>query len=286
MRYVVEVAKQGSFTRAAEVLYISQSALSQQIRKIEDALETPLFIRSTKSLALTEAGQVFVSHAHETLQAAEQLEQAMREFKRQQEIRIVSTPRIEVLHLTRVQEAFSERHPDISFLFKTMEKGDTSTLVNSSDWDIAILQQSLIRPFRDDGRFYKELLFSFEWCLLMAQNHPLAKRESITLKEVGDIPFFVGTERDAHIARRERVLPPTAKIDSTKSSNYGIMAERIRSGKVVGIGIKPVADHYGFCAVPIRPQKMDRIYLVCPASRRDSRLIKELGDLFRLLSYG
>lgn len=285
MRYIVEVARRGSFSRAAENLYISQAALSQQVRRVETALGTQLFIRSTRSLSMTDAGRTFVQHAEEVLRAAERLDATMQLYKSEQKIRIVSTPRMAAMRFLRAETVFSEKHAEIPFHFDTVEERDTALLAETPGWDIAILQQALLEPFRNNARFYKELLFSFAWCLLTGPDHPLAGRSSVRMEELQGETFFAGTEELAQIARKENILPPSTKLDRLSSSNYDIMSERVRSGKAVAVGIRPIADYYDLCAVPILPRKMDKTYLVCPAERKDSAPVRELLQIFRSLSY-
>ncbi|SDX64835.1 LysR family transcriptional regulator [Thiocapsa roseopersicina] len=67
IHYLMAVAEQRSFTRAAEVLYVSQPTLSQQIRQLEDLLETQLLDRSGRSVRLTAAGEVYLQYAHRAL---------------------------------------------------------------------------------------------------------------------------------------------------------------------------------------------------------------------------
>jgi DNA-binding transcriptional LysR family regulator len=69
LRALVAVAETGGFTRAAERLHLTQSAVSHQIRRLEDQIGTPLFIRTTRKLALTEDGEEFLRHARQILQA-------------------------------------------------------------------------------------------------------------------------------------------------------------------------------------------------------------------------
>jgi DNA-binding transcriptional LysR family regulator len=72
LRYVVEVAGTSSFTRAAERCFVTQSALSHQIAALEREIGQRLFVRSSRSVRLTEAGEAFLPHAKTALVAAEQ----------------------------------------------------------------------------------------------------------------------------------------------------------------------------------------------------------------------
>ncbi len=283
IRYITEVARQKSFTKAAESLFISQAALSQQIRKIEETLEAPLFIRNTRSVALTEAGETFIRFAQPVLDSAKALESAMLQYKGRQVIRCVSTPRMAALRLAHAEMVFSEQHPNLILQSWSVEENEIYKLAASQEWDIAVLPQKLMGPFRDNTRFYKEHLFSFERCILVSREHPLAGKRSVRLEELEEETFFVETEELTRNTQKETLLPPGVKVDRMSSTNYDVMSVRVASGKSIAVGIKPLADYYGLCAVPIRPRKLDKTFLVCPLYRKAALPVSELGGLFRSL---
>jgi len=68
LNYVVTVANEGSISRAAEKLFMSQSSLSQAIRVLEQDLGTSVFVRTTRGVRPTAAGDAFISHAKQILQ--------------------------------------------------------------------------------------------------------------------------------------------------------------------------------------------------------------------------
>ena len=71
LRYFVKVAETLNFSEAAKALFVTQSTLSQQIKQLEQDLDTPLLIRSSHSVALTEAGMELLPFALKTLNDAE-----------------------------------------------------------------------------------------------------------------------------------------------------------------------------------------------------------------------
>ena len=73
LEYVLETAKQKSITRAAEVLYISQSALSQYIQRLEQDVGAPLFVRNRGEMTLTAAGELYIEAAQSVISIREQL---------------------------------------------------------------------------------------------------------------------------------------------------------------------------------------------------------------------
>ena len=75
LRYVLEVAKEHSFSKAAESLYITQPTLSQQIKKLEESLGNRIFFRTTKNVSLTPFGVEFVTRAVKVMKNYEELEE-------------------------------------------------------------------------------------------------------------------------------------------------------------------------------------------------------------------
>jgi DNA-binding transcriptional LysR family regulator len=73
MRYVVAVAREHSFSQAAETLHVAQQAVSQQVRQVEKSLGVDLFERTNRGVTITPAGEVFVQEARRTLNAADRV---------------------------------------------------------------------------------------------------------------------------------------------------------------------------------------------------------------------
>lgn len=68
IEYVIAIAEEKSLSKAAERLYLSQPALSQRLKKLEDELGTPLFVRGKDGLSITDAGRIYVNGGHSILQ--------------------------------------------------------------------------------------------------------------------------------------------------------------------------------------------------------------------------
>lgn len=71
LRYFVETADCLNFSEAARKLFVSQSSLSEQVKKLEDEIGKPLFVRSSRGVSLTDAGAVLLEHARATLRHAD-----------------------------------------------------------------------------------------------------------------------------------------------------------------------------------------------------------------------
>ena len=81
INYFLAVAKYESFTRAAASLYVSQPALSQQIKQLEETLGTTLFDRSGRTVKLTDAGEVYARYAQQALQDLEEGRRAIHDVQ-------------------------------------------------------------------------------------------------------------------------------------------------------------------------------------------------------------
>ena len=81
IRYVIAIAKEGSFTKAAESLYISQPALSQAIRRLEQEMKISIFIREKNKVSLTPAGEVLVEEGQKMLESERNIRHRIHELE-------------------------------------------------------------------------------------------------------------------------------------------------------------------------------------------------------------
>ncbi len=116
MSYVIAAADQGNFSMAAQVCHVGQPALSQQISKLEKELGTPLFYRIPRGVALTEAGEKFVSRAREILQLADSLQEEMALYAGLQKgtITIGIITSLQCIDFGGMLSAFCHKYPKIS----------------------------------------------------------------------------------------------------------------------------------------------------------------------------
>src|SRR3954465_2019457 len=113
LRYFTAVAEEGNVGHAAARLFISQPALSQQIRVLEEQVGMPLFTRHARGVELTEAGEVLLVEAREVIARADRLEQAVEELARGESdaLRIGMPPGAPTNLLPDLLTAFRGEHP-------------------------------------------------------------------------------------------------------------------------------------------------------------------------------
>lgn len=151
MDYVYEVYRQGSFTRAAQALYISQPSLSQMVRKAEGRIGAAIFDRSTSPITLTEAGRAYI-------RAAEQLQQAEAELRQYLDdaekcvtgvLSLGGTTLFTSYVLPPLLSAFSERYPGVELhlheahtahLKDELQEGTLDFAIDNSVFDPAVYE--------------------------------------------------------------------------------------------------------------------------------------------------
>src|SRR3954470_8301906 len=113
---IVAVARRGGFAAAAAELGMSPSAVSHAVRLVEERIGQPLFARTTRSVALTEAGAALVATAGAALQDLAERAERIRAVKgRASGLLRINTPRLAVpMVVTRIVAAMAERHPDVT----------------------------------------------------------------------------------------------------------------------------------------------------------------------------
>ncbi|CAM4402475.1 DNA-binding transcriptional LysR family regulator [Paenibacillus endophyticus] len=192
LNYVIQIASEKNFSRAAEKLHIAQPSLSQQLSKLEQEIGVLLFRRTTNSVELTQAGQVFVSKSQAILDAVEQLKQEMDDMAQMRRGRlVVGTLPITGSHiLPMVLPVFGEQYPQIEVVLVEDTTAKLEQLTASGGTDLSLLSLPLI-----DNSLSWEPFLEEEICLAVPPNHHLTKRiDPIDISELEEEPF-IGLKR-------------------------------------------------------------------------------------------
>jgi LysR family cyn operon transcriptional activator len=139
LRYLLAVAEHNSFTRAAESLYVSQPTLSQQIKQLEESLDTQLLDRSGRSVHLTDAGEVYIGYARRALGELDAGKRAIQELQdlSRGSLSLGMTPITDYLAAPLIDQ-FNKRYPGISVGTYEMPQDDIESGILSGNIDIGI----------------------------------------------------------------------------------------------------------------------------------------------------
>ncbi|KAB1072403.1 LysR substrate-binding domain-containing protein [Methylobacterium planeticum] len=183
LRYFVAVAEKLSFTAAAERLGVSQPPLSQQIRDLEAELRTDLFVRSSRRVALTEAGVAFLEQARAILAQVRQASDEARAIGggRTGTLNIGLTGSILTGPLGRVIERFCERYPEVDIRLHEMPPEEQQAALHARRTDLSFLRS----PSEDSG-LTADLAWRERVGVVLPEAHPLAARASLPLTSLRD----------------------------------------------------------------------------------------------------
>ena len=170
-RYFVRVVELGSMSRAALDLGVVQSALSQQISRLEGELSTRLLQRSAKGVVPTEAGLAFFREAQLTLRHADEASRAAQQSRLSGSVSVGLAPTTaSVLGLPLVQ-AMRERYPDVRLHVVESLSGHLSNMLNARQLDLAVLFDT--HPAR---RWSVTALLEEKLFLIQSRRAPVAER--------------------------------------------------------------------------------------------------------------
>ncbi|MFS2161774.1 LysR family transcriptional regulator [Pseudomonas sp. Pseusp122] len=188
LRYFVAVFEEGHVGRAAERLSLSQPALSQQIRHLENSLDVSLFERSSKRLLPTLAAHTLYNHAVPLLEGMERAREALRHFKGQA-LRTLAIGVLQTVHpslvpqmLERIRKA--QPHLVVQIYELTGMEVERRLLNGSLDIGISYL------PPRQPG-LHSLLLYEDELQLVMPASHPLREFKKVSLNQAADLPMLL-----------------------------------------------------------------------------------------------
>lgn len=196
LQYVVELAQQKNFTRAADRINVSQSTLSHQIAKLEEELGIKLFERTSRTVSLTQAGEDFVDHAKVLLGNLENAKQSVQSYRGllKGTLRMGVIASLGRIDYANMLAAFYRQHPGINF--EIVQAGTYQLLEKLAAKEIELA--FVVMPSEDQ---YKELKFKFlasdDYVLALPPNHPLAGRDAVDLAEVAaeNFIFHPATDR-------------------------------------------------------------------------------------------
>jgi DNA-binding transcriptional LysR family regulator len=152
MRYVVAVAQERNFTRAAERLHVAQQALSQQVRAVEEMLWVQLFDRAARPVKLTAAGEVFVQEAKRAISVSQRVLERTSAAARGElgTIRLAYTFSVAYETLPVLLEAFAADTPQVKVTTREMFGADIPVYLREDKIDLAITPH--VDPGDDLGR--------------------------------------------------------------------------------------------------------------------------------------
>lgn len=189
LRYFLMVAKEQSFTRAAEQLHITQPTLSRQLAALEEELGIELFIRKGKNIMLTDEGMLLKRRALEILNLEER---TLEELKRTEEV-IEGTVTVgcgefaAVETLAKICKKYKEKYPLVQIAIHTATADTIYEMMNKGLVDVALFME----PVDTEGLDYIQIMDSDHWVVGMRPDDLLAEKEFIEKQDLIGKPLIL-----------------------------------------------------------------------------------------------
>ncbi|MFI8104078.1 LysR family transcriptional regulator [Streptomyces sp. NPDC086023] len=181
LELLAATAESGSLTAAAEILYVSQPALSQRLTRLEDRLGMPLFDRSGRRLVPNAAGKRLLVTAHRVLGEIRSATRDLREMRegRDRRVRFAAQCSTTLPWLSPVIRAFRERHPEAEVRMETVPDDAPVPALLADLVDVALVT----KPDREADRVALTRLFDDEMMAVVPADHPWAARPHLTAED-------------------------------------------------------------------------------------------------------
>ena len=234
LQLVDAITSEGSLTRAAERLNVTQSALSHQLREIEDRLGTPLFLRVNRRLALAPAGERLLASARRVLADIKAAEEDIARLANHQDgvIRVSTACYTCYSWLPPLLGAFHKRFPRIDVEIVPEVKNNAVDALLDRRIDLALVHET-----RRDARVRLTPVFEDEIVIITARNHPLAKKPFVAPEDLaGENVILHSPPEESFFARQLRAAGIRPRRFTTVTLTEAIV-ELVRAG--LGVSAVP-----------------------------------------------
>lgn len=258
IKYFLAVAHYHSFTRAAAALHVSQPALSQQVRQLEESLGAQLFDRSGRTTRLTDAGEVYLRYARRASQELEEGKRAIHDVGdlSRGALRVAVTPTFTTYLVGPLVEAFHRRYPNITLNLREIAQEQMEEHLLADELDVGIAFEDGHSQDIDTLALLTETL-----ALVVGEKHPLAGQRAIDPDALSAESLIL---LSAEFATREQI--------DRYCRQHGIAPRVLMEANVIGAVIEVVRRttlstllpatialaHEGLFAIELSPQRLQR----------------------------
>lgn len=271
------VMTNGTTARAAEVLHISQPAVSKMIQELERSLGFDLFHRIKGRLQPTAEGQLFFREVEQAFLGLTHLRGAAARIRDygSGELRIACLSALSTNVLPRALRAFMDRNPNIAITFQARMSSVVRDLVASGQFDLGVVADEIDRTGVEAQEFAR-----FRVAVALPEGHPLEVRKVIRPVDLVDQPFIAlapedTTRREAERAFEVAGVSVRTVIETPYSTTIcSMVAAGIGLGLVNPLTAEPYVGH-GLSLRPFEPALHFRTLLITPPNRLPSRILEE-----------
>jgi DNA-binding transcriptional LysR family regulator len=268
LEYLLALAREKNFGRAAESLGVAQPSFSAGIRALEDQLGMPLVIRSSRFQGFTPEGEAVLEWARRITGDVHAMRDDVTRLKRGLSglLRIAAIPTASAT-ISALTTPYRARHPNVRFAILSCPSSDVLERLHNLDVDAGItyLDNESI------GKARAFTLYDERYVLLTAAAAPLGDRQSVTWGEVGKIPLCLLTPAMQNRRIIDRLLHTAGIVaePALESNSIVVLVSHVQTGRWASIMPEKLAEIFGLTAslraIPItHPEEVHRVGLVVP----------------------
>ncbi|MFF9001919.1 transcriptional regulator CynR [Streptomyces achromogenes] len=253
LRYLLAVAENGTFTRAAEELHLSQPTLSQQIKQLERMLGAQLLDRTGRTVRLTDAGEAYVHHARHALRdlaAAERAVHDVRDLTRGH-LRLAVTPTFTAYLTGPLAAELHSRHPGITLTLREMTQDRIEAGLLADEIDLGIAFTGTHLPGITATELFTEAL-----TLVTSARHPADGRRALPVENLARMQlalltgdFATRTHIDDYFAQHG--ISPRTAVEANSIQALTAIVQRTTLATVLPDAI--AHDHPHLALTPLDP---------------------------------
>ncbi len=283
LKYFVTVAEHESFTRAAQKLYVAQSALSRRMQELESELGVKLLDRHIRGATLTNEGRELLSRARYLLRSVEQLRSDISEQRKKPAgpVSVGMTPNFATLVGARFAHHVRQAYPDAQLRIVEAFSPELREMLVAGTIDMAILSGAVPAPANNVA---VEPLFQDRLCLIGPRGDPLLSGNELDFRKLEACPLILTGMSSAGIRNEIEALATRKRVRLdvvVEVASIGLAIQMIRLGMgytvYIASGLNGISD---MTATPITGLWLKR-HLAWPSDRPMSRLASAVLGLLR-----
>lgn len=271
LRYVLAVAETRNFTRAAQQCFVVQSALSHQVRKLEDEIGTPLFARSSRRVELTAAGEAFLPWARSSLGSAERAaaEATAAVGVVSGTLTIGLIPTVTAPDIPALVRRLHEAHPAVNVRLRVGASDELVAAVREDEIDLAVL--GLAPGIVPQGVEHR-VLAEEALVAVVPEEHALAHRGTVDLSELAEEPFADFATGSPGRLQSDRAFRAAGLVRRVpyEASTAQLIGELVSAGLAVALLPAPFAPSHGSRTLCVRSGPHRTVHLVWNAFQPSS----------------
>lgn len=284
LKYFWTIAEEGTISKAAKALHITQPTLSRQLRELENELGTSLFIRGRRKLQLTDAGLFLKTRAEEILQLTQQTNLEFENRRKQLFSGRIAIGCVEADNsdtLALILEKFVQDYPQVTFTVYSGTSDDITTRLDKGLLDVAVL----LKPVATEKYGEITLPRTERWRLLVSKDSSWAKKNAIQPADLREMPLFIAQRPEVRqlVTKWSGIDYAQLKVVGNFNLIFNVLALVKRQvGQAFGIeGATAQIRPEGVKFIPLQPEVKTNCVLVWRRERNLTPVVNEFINYFK-----